>query len=108
MFSSEYFDEYFNELMFLQFGIQVEKDNYGGEAVILFKEELDPELVTEEFLELIPDKVLVYSNGFDIEGIEWMVCVAADANTNHPLFLVCLKNGVRVFEKLLNKGENKK
>ncbi|RPK03256.1 hypothetical protein BSBH6_02730 [Bacillus subtilis] len=50
---------------------------------------------------MAPEKVLVYSYVFDNEGIEWLVCVASNADTNQPLFLICLKNGEKTHEEVL-------
>ncbi|MGC7929587.1 hypothetical protein ACP3VS_13275 [Lysinibacillus sp. VIII_CA] len=92
--------EHFAIFMSLQFGINIDEE-VGEEAVLLYKEELDENLVSEELISISPELVLVHSFVFNKEEHEWLVCVASNANTNQPLFLVCLKDGVRVYEEKL-------
>lgn len=97
--------EHFAIFMSLQFGIDVNEEQVGEESVLLYKEELDDNLVSEELLEITPEMLLVHSCVYDNGEHEWLVCVASDADTNLPLFLVCLKDGVRVYKELLSEVE---
>ncbi|MEK3857504.1 hypothetical protein [Cytobacillus sp. FSL H8-0458] len=101
--------EHFAIFMSLQFGIDVDEEQVADESVLLYKEELDENLVTEELLNISPEMVLVHSCVYNKEEHEWLVCVASDANTNQPLFLVCLKNGEKIYEEiLLQEKDNEK
>lgn len=53
--------EHFVIFMSLQFGIDVDEEQVGKESVLLYKEELDENLVTEELLSISPEMVLVHS-----------------------------------------------
>ncbi|OXS60824.1 hypothetical protein B0G93_107101 [Bacillus sp. V-88] len=97
--------EHFAIFMSSQFGIEVDEEQVGEESVLLYKEELDGSLVTEELLSISPEMVLVHSCIYNKEEQEWLVCVASDADTNQPLFLVCLKNEEKVYEEVLLKVE---
>ncbi|MCE4939280.1 hypothetical protein P5667_01205 [Bacillus velezensis] len=101
--------ERFATFMSLQFGIDVDEEQVGEESVLLYKEELDENLVTEELLSISPEMVLVHSCVYNKDEHEWLVCVASNADTNQPLFLICLKNGEKIHEKvLLRDKENEK
>lgn len=96
---------HFAIFMLLQFGIDVDKEQVGEETVLLYKEELDENLISKELLSIIPEMVFVHTCVYDTEEHEWLVCVASDADTNQPLFLLCLKNGEKVHEEILLSGE---
>lgn len=98
--------EHFAIFMSLQFGIDVDEEQVGEESVLLYKEELDKDLVTEELLSICPEMVLVHSCIYSKEEYEWLVCVASDADTNQPLFLVCLKNDEKIYEEILLRDED--
>ncbi|EMI14519.1 hypothetical protein C883_3272 [Bacillus stratosphericus LAMA 585] len=98
--------EHFAIFMSLHFGIDVEEEQVGEESILLYKEELDENLVTEELLSISPEMVLVHSCVYNKEEHEWLVCVASDANTHQPLFLVCLKNGEKIYEEVLLRNED--
>ncbi|RFB35822.1 hypothetical protein [Brevibacillus sp. VP] len=101
--------EHFAIFMSLQFGIDVDEEQVGEESVLLYKEELDENLVSEELLSISPEMVLVHSCVYNKEEHEWLVCVASNADTNQPLFLVCLKNGEKIYEEiLLQEKDNEK
>lgn len=101
--------EHFAIFMSLQFGIDVDEEQVGEESVLLYKEELDENLVTEELLSISPEMVLVHSCVYNKEEHEWLVCLASDADTNQPLFLVCLKNDEKIHEEvLLREKDNEK
>ncbi|MGS0433393.1 hypothetical protein ACU8YK_00250 [Bacillus paranthracis] len=97
--------EHFAIFMSLQFGINVDEELVGEESVLLYREELDKNLVSEELLMIVPEMVLVHYCVYDNKEHEWLVCVASDADTNQPLFLICLKNGEKVHEEILLSGE---
>ncbi|MCO4852440.1 hypothetical protein [Bacillus vallismortis] len=101
-----YNTEHFAIFMSLQFGINVDEEQVGEESVLLYKEELDEKLVTEELLSISPKIVLVHSYVYNKEEHEWLVCVASDADTNQPLFLVCLKNDEKIYEEVLLRDED--
>ncbi|WP_236251181.1 hypothetical protein [Bacillus sp. NSP9.1] len=82
--------EYFVIFMSLQFGIDVEEEQLGEESVLLYKEELDENLVSEEMFSISPEMVLVHSCVYNKEEHEWLVCVASDADTNQPTTLFSL------------------
>jgi len=101
--------EHFAIFMSLQFGIDVDEEQVGEESVLLYKDELDEKLVTEELLSISPEMVLVHSCVYNNEEHEWLVCVASNADTNQPLFLICLKNGEKIYEEiLLQEKDNEK
>ncbi|WP_374717466.1 hypothetical protein [Neobacillus sp.] len=88
-----------------QFGIAIDTAKLTEEAVQLYLNELDEEIVPPTVLKSLPDPVVFQTYSYDEES-EWIIGVALEAETNNPLFLVCLKDGVRVFEKLLIEGES--
>lgn len=81
--------EHFAIFMSLQFGIDVDEEQVGEESVLLYKDELDEKLVTGGLLTITPEMVMVHSCVYNNEEHEWLVCVASNADTNQPLFLVC-------------------
>ncbi|MFK9091718.1 hypothetical protein [Bacillus salipaludis] len=89
-----------------KFGVAVELNEVGKETVLLYHEELDEELISEDVLRILPNPVSFHIYIYNAKS-EWIIGIALEANTNNPLFLVCLKDGVRVYEKLLNEGESK-
>ncbi|MGG0889332.1 hypothetical protein [Cytobacillus horneckiae] len=93
--------EHFVIFMSLQFDIDVDEGQVGEESVLLYKEELDVSLVSEELLTITPEKVIVHSCVYNNEEHEWLVCVASNADMNQPLFLICLKNGKKIHEEVL-------
>ncbi|MFA1811153.1 hypothetical protein ACD650_18310 [Bacillus anthracis] len=88
------------------FGVVVELNAVGEETVLLYHEELDEKLISVNVLEILPNPVLFHTCMYNGES-EWIIGIALEAETNNPLFLVCLKDGVRVYEEYLNKRENK-
>lgn len=89
-----------------KFGVTVETNAIGEESVLLYHEELDEKLISGDVLQLLPNPVLFQTFIYNDES-EWIIGIALQAKTNDPLFLVCLKEGVRVYEMLLKEGENK-
>lgn len=101
--------EHFAIFMSLQFDIDVDEEQVGEESVLLYKEELDENLVSEKLLGISPELVMVHSCVYNNEEHEWLVCVASNADTNQPLFLICLKNGEKIHEEvLLREKDNEK
>lgn len=98
--------EHFANFMSLQFGIDIDLEHVGEESVLLYKEELDENLVSEELFSISPELVLIHSCIYNNEEHEWLVCVASDADTNQPLFLVCLKNDEKIYEEVLLRDED--
>lgn len=94
-----YSSEHFMIFMELKYSIEVKEEQVGEESVLLYKEELDKELISNDLLSITPDMVLLHSCVYDTEENEWIVCVASDADTDYPLFLICLKDGKKVYEE---------
>ncbi|WP_242310697.1 hypothetical protein [Bacillus cereus group sp. BfR-BA-01331] len=98
MFNFEQLIDFMEE----KFGVAVTLNAVGKETVLLYHEELDEELISEDVLEILPNPVLFHTCIYN-EKSEWIIGIALEAETNNPLFLVCLKDGVRVYKKYLNK-----
>jgi hypothetical protein len=94
------------DFMKVKFGVAVELNAVGDETVLLYHEELDEELISKDVLQILPNPVSFHTYIYNAES-EWIIGIALEANTNNPLFLVCLKDGVRVYGKLLNEGGNR-
>ncbi|HFU7072912.1 TPA: hypothetical protein ACGN07_005666 [Bacillus cereus] len=95
--------EGFCSLMRYKFSIDIDEEQVGEETMLLYKEDMDENLVSEILLAVTPDLVLVHTYVYDTLENEWMVCMVSDADTNNPLFLICLKDGEKVYEKLFKK-----
>lgn len=102
MFGIEQLKDFMEE----KFGVAVEINAIGEETVLLYHEELDEELFSDDVLHKLPNPVSFHTYIYNEES-EWIIGIALEAETNNPLFLVCLNDGIRVYEKLLNEGENK-
>lgn len=102
MFSVKQLKDFMEE----KFGVAIELNAVGEETVLLYHEELDEELISEDMLQILPNPVSFQTYIYNDES-EWIIGIALEAKTNNPLFLVCLRNGVRVYEKLLNKWGSK-
>lgn len=98
--------EQLKDFMKAEFGVSVEVDMLGEETVLLCHDELDERLITAEMLQILPNPVSFHTYIYNEES-EWIIGIALEAKTNNPLFLVCLKDEVRVYEELLNEGESK-
>lgn len=94
-----YSTEDFGFFMWLRYGIEIDEEQIGEESVLLYKEELDKELISDALLSITPEMVLLHSCVYDAEEKEWIVCVASDADTDYPLFLICLKDGKKIYEE---------
>lgn len=96
MFSIEQLKVFMEE----KFGVTVEPDEVGEETVLLYHEELDEELISIVVKRILPNPVSFQTYIYNEES-EWIVGVATEAETNIPLFLVCLKDGERIYEEFL-------
>ncbi|ATI62542.1 hypothetical protein [Bacillus cereus] len=95
--------EGFCSFMKYKFSVNIDEEQVGEETILLYKEDLDMNLMSEILLAVTSDSVLVHTYVYDTEENEWMVCRVSDADANYPLFLICLKDGEKVYEKLLKK-----
>ncbi|MFB1097414.1 hypothetical protein [Terribacillus sp. JSM ZJ617] len=102
MFSIEQLIDFMEE----EFGVAVESNEVGEETVLLYHEELDEQIISEDVLQILPNPVLFHTYIY-IEKSEWIIGIALEAKTNNPFYLFCLKDGERVYQKLLNEGECK-
>lgn len=104
MFSIEQLKVFMGE----KFGVVIESDAVGEEAVLLYHEELDEELISNDVKRILPNPVSFQTYIYNEES-EWIIGVATEAETNSPLFLVCLKDGERIYEEvLLREKDNEK
>lgn len=94
------------DFMEKKFGVTVELNEVGGETVLLYHDELDEELISKDVLQILPNPVLFHTYIYNDKS-EWIIGIALEAKTNNPLFLVCLKDGVRTYAKLLIEGNTK-
>lgn len=97
MFSIEQLKVFMGE----KFGVAVESDAVGEEVVLLYHEELDEELISNDVKRILPNPVSFQTYIYNEEELEWIIGVAIEAGTNSPLFLVCLKDGERIYEEIL-------
>lgn len=102
MFNKKQLENLMNE----EFGVKVDLRMVGEETVLLYHEELDERLISKVMLQQLPNPVLFHTYIYN-EQSEWIIGIALEAETNNPLFLVCLKEGVRVYEKVLNSRAGK-
>lgn len=90
--------EKFKSFMRDKLDVAVELDEIGQEAVLLDHDELDESLILETELKLLPNPVLFQLYSYQAKH-EWIVGVAMEEATYNPLFLVCLKDGERVYNQ---------
>ncbi|MCJ7843655.1 hypothetical protein MUB24_22870 [Lederbergia sp. NSJ-179] len=102
MFDYEQLKDFMKE----KFSVAVEINALGEETVLLNHEELDKELISDDVLQILPNPVSFHTYIYNEES-EWIIGIALEAKSNNPLFLVCLKDGLRIYEEILNKGESK-
>ena len=93
--------ENFNVFLFQQYRIQENEELVIEKSQLFYKEELDEEIISKQLIAVATDLVLFETCTCIINKIEWIVCVASDADTNYPLFLICLKDGIKVYEEIL-------
>ncbi|EEL31275.1 hypothetical protein P5808_13855 [Bacillus cereus] len=87
-----------------KFGIIVELNEVGEETVLLYHEELDEKLISEDVLEILPNPVSFQTYIHNDES-EWIIGVALGAESNNPLFLFCLQDGVKVYQEIYTKDQ---
>ncbi|MBP1932294.1 hypothetical protein J2Z37_002295 [Ammoniphilus resinae] len=89
----------FIDFMKGKFDVAVEINAVGEEAVLLYHEEVDENLIPQEILTYLPNPIQfnIYSIN---DEYEWIVGVALAADTYDPLYLVCLKDGERVYQTI--------
>lgn len=95
------------DFMETQFGVAVDLNAVGEETVLLYHEELDEELISEDVLKILSNPVSFYTYIYN-EDSEWIIGIALEAKTNNPLFLVCMTDGKKVHEEILiSQGKEK-
>ncbi|MBG9937516.1 hypothetical protein [Bacillus tropicus] len=92
------------DFMEAKFGIIVELNEVGEETVLLYHEELDEKLISEDVLEILPNPVSFQTYIYNDES-EWIIGVALGAESNNPLFLFCLQDGVKVYQEIYTKDQ---
>jgi hypothetical protein len=96
MYSKEQLKTFMRE----QFGVDIDTTKLAEEAVQLNLEELDERIVSLAEVNMLPDPFIFQTYSYN-EKSEWIIGIALEIETNNPLFLVCLKNGIKVYEKSL-------
>lgn len=94
-----YSTEDFEIFMLLSYGIEVDEEKVKEEQFLLYKEELDKQLVSTDLLTKMPDLALIDVCVYVTDKNEWKVYVASDAHTYSPLFLICLRDGEKIYEE---------
>lgn len=84
-----------------KFSLKIAVDKIGEESVLLYLEELDENLITNDVLKLLPNPVVFHTYIYD-EDSEWIIGIALEKETNSPLFIICLRNGEKVYSEILN------
>lgn len=93
--------ENFSLFLTTKYNIQVFENQIKEKSQLLYKDEIDKKTISNNLMEVATDLVLFETCTCIINKIEWIVCVASDADTNYPLFLICLKDGIKVYEEIL-------
>ncbi|SHN33707.1 hypothetical protein [Gracilibacillus kekensis] len=83
-----------------RFSLTVDTRMIGEETVLLYHEELDESLISKDMLQQLPNPVLFQTYIYNKQS-EWIIGVALESETNNPLFLICLKDGERVYSRNL-------
>jgi len=83
-----------------KFGVAVELNAIGEETVLLYHEELDENIISKDMLQILPNPVSFHTFIYNAES-EWVIGIALEAKANNPLFLVCLKDGEKVYQQKL-------
>lgn len=94
-----YSTEDFEIFMLLRYGIEVDEEKVKEEQFLLYKEELDNQLVSFDLLANMPEIALIDVCSYATEENEWKVYVASDIHTYFPLFLICLRDGEKIYEE---------
>ncbi|MCM3116319.1 hypothetical protein M3610_13520 [Neobacillus sp. MER 74] len=96
MFGIELLKDFMKE----QFGVAIDTVRLAEESVQLYLEELDKEIVPPTVHDYLPDLVVFQTYSY-FDDSEWIIGIVLEAETNNPLFLVCLKDGRRIYQQLL-------
>jgi len=101
MFSVREFIDFMKE----KFNVAVEINAVGEESVLLNHEEVDENLIPKEMLTSLPNPIQfnIYSIN---DEYEWILGTALTVDTYDPLYLVCLKDGERVFHQWFERSGN--
>jgi hypothetical protein len=95
-------------LMKGKFDVAVESDAVGQETVLLYHEELDKQLISTDVKRILPNPVSFQTYIYNADS-EWIIGIALEVASKRPLFLICLKNGEKIYEEtLLREKDNEK
>lgn len=83
-----------------RFDLVIDEEDIGEEVVLLNHEELEDELIPKEVLQILSNPTSYQTYIYNNES-EWVIGIALEAETNNPLFLVCLKDGKKIFQQYL-------
>ncbi|NEU30373.1 hypothetical protein GN156_06210 [bacterium LRH843] len=85
--------------------LDIEYNESIWEAVTMYHEEIDPEMILEEQLKILPDPLLLLTtNYFDDQDQEWIFCIVADNNDSSQWYTavaVCLRDGELIDNQIL-------
>lgn len=87
-----------------EFEVNIDGERLGEEALLVYLEELDKDIVSPKVNKLLPNPVIFQTYVYQ-ETSEWIIGIAFKEGTDYPLYLVCLKDGKKVYEKVLKKGD---
>lgn len=91
-----------------KFGVAIKLNAVGEETVLLYHEELDEELISMVMKRVLPNPTTFQTYIYNEES-EWIIGIALEEESNSPLFLVCLKDGEKIYEEvLLQEKDNEK
>jgi hypothetical protein len=96
MFSTQQLIDFMKE----QFVITIDTARLAEESILFYLKELDEEIVPPTVHDYLPDPVVFQTYSYFDES-EWIIGIALEAETNNPLFLVCLKDGRSIYQQLL-------
>ncbi|NEU30244.1 hypothetical protein GN156_05545 [bacterium LRH843] len=70
---------------------------------MLYYDEIDPEMIPEEQLKILPDPLLLLTTiHVDEQDQEWIFCIVADNdNSTHWYTAVCLRDGELIDHHIL-------
>ncbi|MGP4107933.1 DUF960 family protein [Virgibacillus sp. L01] len=89
-----------------KFEVTVDGEKLGEEALLLYLDEIDKDIVSTEVNKLLPNPVVFQTYVYKEES-EWIIGIAFKEGTDYPLYLVCLKDGKKVYEKIYSQGVSK-
>lgn len=93
--------ENFSLFLSTQYDLEVDERQVTVESELLYRDELDKVLISNDSINAATELVLFETYACMMNETEWVVCVASDADTSYPLFLYCLKDGVKIYEEVL-------